>query len=74
MEINRSLWIPMDQLEQQFLHHLQYDKWRQGAILSGFAYCFYVSDLFATLRKNKSGCWVNGFYLEFWVILMILFY
>ena len=47
---------------------------RQGAILSGFAYCFYVNDLFATLRKNKSGCWVNGFYLEFWVILMILFY
>ena len=33
---------------------------RQGAILSGFAYCFYVNDLFAILRKNKSGCWVKG--------------
>ena len=33
---------------------------RQGAILSGFAYCFYVNDLFATLRKNKSGCWIKG--------------
>ena len=33
---------------------------RQGAILSGFAYCFYVNDLFSILRKNKSGCWING--------------
>ena len=33
---------------------------RQGAILSGFAYCFYVNDLFAILRRNKSGCWVKG--------------
>ena len=36
---------------------------RQGAILSGFAYCFYMNDLFAKLRKNKSGCWVRGTYL-----------
>ena len=33
---------------------------RQGAILSGFAYCFYVNDLFTKLRKNKSGCWIRG--------------
>ena len=33
---------------------------RQGAILSGFAYCFYVNNLFKLLRKNKSGCWIRG--------------
>ena len=33
---------------------------RQGAILSGFAYCFYMNDLFSKLRKNKSGCWIRG--------------
>ena len=33
---------------------------RQGAILSGFAYCFYVNELFTTLRKKKSGCWIRG--------------
>ena len=33
---------------------------RQGAILSGFAYCFYINDLFNILRKNKSGCWIQG--------------
>ena len=33
---------------------------RQGAILSGFLYCFYVNDLFALLRKKKTGCWVNN--------------
>ena len=33
---------------------------RQGAILSGFAYCFYMNDLFSILRKNKSGCWIRG--------------
>ena len=36
---------------------------RQGAILSGFAYCFYMNELFSKLRKNKSGCWVRGTYL-----------
>ena len=36
---------------------------RQGAILSGFAYCFYMNDLFTKLRKNKSGCWVRGTFL-----------
>ena len=33
---------------------------RQGAILSGILYCFYVNNLFKLLRKNSSGCWVNG--------------
>ena len=33
---------------------------RQGAILSGFAYCFYMNKLFQILRKNKSGCWIRG--------------
>ena len=33
---------------------------RQGAILSGFAYCFYVNELFTILRKSKSGCWIQG--------------
>ena len=33
---------------------------RQGAILSGFAYCFYMNDLFKILRRNKSGCWIRG--------------
>ena len=33
---------------------------RQGAILSGFLYCFYVNDLFALLRRKKTGCWVNN--------------
>ena len=33
---------------------------RQGAILSGFAYCFYMNQLFSILRKNKSGCWIRG--------------
>ena len=36
---------------------------RQGAILSGFAYCFYMNDLFSKLRRNKSGCWVRGTFL-----------
>ena len=33
---------------------------RQGAILSGFAYCFYVNQLFNILKKKKSGCWIRG--------------
>ena len=36
---------------------------RQGAILSAIAYCFYVEDLFETLKKKRSGCWINGFFL-----------
>ena len=33
---------------------------RQGAILSAIAYCYYVEDLFATLKKKRSGFWING--------------
>ena len=33
---------------------------RQGAILSGILYCFYVNNLFKLLRKNSSGCWVKS--------------
>ena len=32
---------------------------RQGAILSGILYCFYVNDLFRILRRKTTGCWVN---------------
>ena len=32
---------------------------RQGAILSGILYCFYVNDLFRLLRSKMTGCWVN---------------
>ena len=35
---------------------------RQGAILSGILYCFYVNKLFALLRKRRTGCWVNSEY------------
>ena len=35
---------------------------RQGAILSAIAYCFYMEDLFALLRKKRSGCWVMDQY------------
>ena len=33
---------------------------RQGAILSGILYCFYVNNLFQLLRSRTTGCWVNG--------------
>ena len=33
---------------------------RQGAILSGILYCFYVNNLFKELRKNGSGCWIKN--------------
>ena len=36
---------------------------RQGAVLSALAYCFYCEELFSTLERKRSGCWVNGFYL-----------
>ena len=35
---------------------------RQGAILSGILYCFYVNNLFSLLRRKTSGCWVNNVY------------
>ena len=36
---------------------------RQGAILSAIAYCFYCQELFHLLEKNRSGCWMNGYYM-----------
>ena len=36
---------------------------RQGAILSALAYCFYCEQLFHLLERNRSGCWVNGFFM-----------
>ena len=33
---------------------------RQGAILSGILYCFYVNSLFKLLRRKNVGCWVNN--------------
>ena len=33
---------------------------RQGAILSGILYCFYVNNLFKLLRKKTTGCWINN--------------
>ena len=35
---------------------------RQGAVLSAIAYCFYCEDLFALLKKRRTGCWVLGYY------------
>ena len=36
---------------------------KQGAVLSAILYCFYTNDLFKLLRRNKSGCTVQGHYL-----------
>ena len=35
---------------------------KQGAVLSAILYCVYVDDLYRQLRKEKSGCWINGNY------------
>jgi hypothetical protein len=35
---------------------------RQGAILSGILYCFYVNNLFRLLRRRSTGCWMNNNY------------
>ena len=35
---------------------------RQGAVLSAIAYCFYCEELFAILKRRRSGCWVLGNY------------
>ena len=32
---------------------------KQGAIISGILYCFYVNSLYKTLRNRKSGCWIQ---------------
>ena len=33
---------------------------RQGAILSGILYCFYVNEIFELLRRKNLGCWINN--------------
>ena len=35
---------------------------RQGAVLSAIAYCFYCEELFALLKRRRTGCWVVGNY------------
>ena len=35
---------------------------KQGAVLSAILYCVYVDDLFDRLKRNKHGCWINGYY------------
>ena len=36
---------------------------KQGAVLSHILYCIYIDGLFARLRKEKTGRWVNGNYV-----------
>ena len=36
---------------------------KQGAVLSPILYCIYIDGLFTRLRKEKTGCWVNGNYV-----------
>lgn len=33
---------------------------KQGAVLSPKLYCTYIDGIFDLLRKNRTGCWVNG--------------
>ena len=35
---------------------------KQGSVLSAILYCVYVDELFERLRRNKQGCWINGYY------------
>jgi hypothetical protein len=35
----------------------------QGKVLAAIAYCIYCEELFATLRRRHSGCWVRGHYM-----------
>jgi hypothetical protein len=35
---------------------------RQGAVLSAIAYCFYCEELFALLKRRRTGCWVQDQY------------
>ena len=34
----------------------------QGKVLAAIAYCLYCEELFETLRRRHSGCWVGGHY------------
>ena len=33
---------------------------KQGAVLSAILFCVYIDGLFSLLRRNRSGCWVDG--------------
>ena len=34
----------------------------QGKVLAAIAYCMYCEELFSTLSRRQSGCWVRGYY------------
>ena len=34
----------------------------QGKVLAAIAYCLYCEELFETLRRRHSGCWIRGHY------------
>ena len=36
---------------------------KQGAVLSAVLFCVYIDDLIKTLRKKKTGCWINNSYV-----------
>ena len=36
---------------------------KQGSVLSPILYCIYIDGLFTRIRKEKTGCWVNGNYV-----------
>ena len=35
---------------------------KQGAVLSPILFCVYIDSLFTVLRRNRTGCWINGMY------------
>ena len=35
---------------------------KQGAVLSPILFCVYIDSLFSVLRRNRTGCWINGMY------------
>ena len=36
---------------------------KQGVVLSAILFCVYIHDLISQLRRNRTGCWVNGDYV-----------
>ena len=35
---------------------------KQGTVLSPILFCVYIDSLFSVLRRNRTGCWINGMY------------